>query len=85
MGKRAWRVALAAMRSRKWLLACRRPADGAQHALARIFVADGILGAFVEHHQDVAAVGQLHVHGGFGREGVGIAVEVRLKDDAVDR
>ena len=52
-------------------------------ALARVLVADGILGALVEHHQDVAAEGELDVDGGFGREGVEVAIEVRLEDDAV--
>ena len=59
-----------------------RPADGAVHGLARIFVADGIFGALVEHHQDVAAEGELGVHGGFGREFVRVAVEVGLEDHA---
>ena len=43
----------------------------------------GILRAFVEHHQDVAAEGQLRVHGGFRREGVQVAVQVRLEDHAL--
>ena len=53
------------------------------HAFAGVLVADGVLGALVEHHEDVAAVGELRVHGGFGSEGVEVAVEVRLEDHAL--
>ena len=47
---------------------------------AGVLVADRVLGAFVEHHQDVAAEGELHVDGRFRREGVQVAVEVRLEN-----
>ena len=50
---------------------------------ARVFVADRIRRALVEHHHDVAAEGQLHVDGRFRRELVGVAVQMRLEDDAV--
>ena len=60
-----------------------RPAHGAMHAFTGVFVADRILGALVEHHEDVAAEGELGIDGGFGREGVGAAIEVRLKGDAM--
>ncbi len=60
-----------------------RPADGAVHAFAGVLMADGVLGAFVKRHEDVAAEGELGIHGGFGSEGVQIAIEVRLKDDAL--
>ena len=59
-----------------------RPAHGAVHALAGVLVADGILGTLVEHHQDVAAEGQLRFDGGFGREVVGVAIQVGLKHHA---
>ncbi len=46
-------------------------------------MADGVFGAFIERHEDVAAEGKLGIHGGFGGEGVEIAIEVRLEDDAL--
>src|ERR1051326_2978685 len=42
-------------------------------------MADRILSAFVEHHENVAAEGQLRIHRGFRGEGVEIAIQVRLK------
>jgi len=49
----------------------------------RDFVADRPGRAFIEHHHDVACKRELHVHGGFGSEAVGIAVQVRLEGDAL--
>ena len=60
-----------------------RPPDGALHGRARVFVADGILGALVQHHQDVAAKSQLRFDSGLGRELVGVAVQVGLKHHAL--
>jgi len=58
------------------------PADRASHGFPGVFVADGVLGALVEDHEDVAPEGELDVDGGFGGEGVGGAVKVGLKGDA---
>jgi len=53
------------------------------HALSRILVADRVLRAFIERHQDVAAEGKLHIDGGFRRERVEIAIEMRPEHHAV--
>jgi len=60
-----------------------RPPDGALHALARILAADRVLRAFVERHQDIAAVSQLHIHRGFRSKRVQIAVQMRPEYHAV--
>ncbi len=52
------------------------PAQRTMHGLTRVLVADRVLGALVERHEDVAAEGELDVHGRFGRERVRIAIEV---------
>ena len=65
------------------LVAPAAPSAPCAACFAGVFVADWILGALVEHHQDVAAEGQLHVDGGFGRERVQVAVQMRLEDDAL--
>ena len=62
-----------------------RPADRPVHRHPRGFVAHGIRRAFVEHHHDVAAEGELHIDGRCGREPVRIAVEMRLESDAFFR
>ena len=49
--------------------------------LARL-VRRRVLQALVEHHHDVAAEGELHIHGGFRGEHVQIAVQVRPEQDA---
>jgi len=82
MGKSACRVGLSAMRAGN-ARRLPRPPDGAMHALERIVVADRILRAFIKRHQDVAAVGQLHIDGGFRSEGVEIAIEMRPEYHAV--
>ena len=51
--------------------------------LPGVLVADRVGWAFVEHHHNVAAQGQLGVHGRFRREGVRVAVQVGLKDHPV--
>ncbi len=58
------------------------PADRAVHGDARRFVADGIRGAFIEDHHDVASKSQLDIDGGFRREAVSVAVQMRLEGDA---
>src|SRR5439155_23157295 len=60
-----------------------RPAHGTFHRLTRVLVADGVFGALVERHENIAAEGKLRVDGGFGSEGVEVAVQVRAEDDAV--
>ena len=60
-----------------------RPAHRPPHGLARVLVADRILRTLVERHENVAAKGELDVHGGFRREGVRIAIEVRSEHHAL--
>ena len=83
MGNSAWRVGDLGHPPAVMLVGLARPAHGALHALARVLVADRIFGTFVEHHADVAAEGQLRVDRGFRREGVQVAVQVRLEDHAL--
>lgn len=59
------------------------PADGKLHALAGAFVGGGVFGAFVEHHQDVAAESELDVDGRFRGEEVAVAVEMAGEFDAL--
>ena len=59
-----------------------RPAHGPVHGLIGGFVAGRILQALVERHHDVAAERELHIHGGFGREQVRVAVQVRAEQHA---
>ena len=65
------------------LVGLARPAHGPLHRFAGVFVADGILGTFVEGHQNIAAEGKLRVDGRFRGEGVQIAVEMRAEHHAV--
>jgi len=59
---------------------CRpRPAQRALHRLPRLRVPRRILQALVQHHHNVAPERQLHVHGGFRREQVRVAVQVRAE------
>ena len=83
MGNRAWRVGHFGDAAQEMAVRLRRPAHRALHALPRVLVAHRVLGALVEHHLDVAAVGQLHVHDGFRREGVAVAVQVGIEHHAV--
>ena len=59
------------------------PTHRALHRCARVLVAHRVLRAFVEHHHDVAAESQLHVDGRFRREHVPVAIQMRLKRDAL--
>ena len=60
-----------------------RPPDRPAHGLSSIFVADGVFGAFVERHQNIAAECELHVNGRLGSEGMSVTVQVRMEHDAL--
>jgi hypothetical protein len=59
-----------------------RPAHRAAHGLIRGFVAGGIFQTFIQRHHDVAPERQLNIHGGFGREQVRVAIQMRAEQDA---
>src|SRR3954464_12389952 len=65
------------------LIAGAGPTSGPASCLAGILVADRILRALVENHEDVAAECKLHIDRGFRGEGVGVTVQVRVKDDSL--
>ena len=62
-----------------------RPADGTLHGFLRGLMSGGIGEAFVEDHHDVASERKLDIDGAFGREHVGVAVEMRTEEDAFFR
>ena len=59
------------------------PAHGHLHRFPRRLARARIVRALVEHHHDVAAERQLHIHRRFRREQVLVAVEVRTKHHAL--
>ena len=60
-----------------------RPAHGPLHRLVRGFVASGVGEALVQRHHDVAAQGELDVDGGFRREQMRVAIQVRAEEHAL--
>ena len=84
MGNSAWPVRPSSRHAARVVGAgLARPAHGAAHGFAGVLVAHRVFRAFVERHEDVASEIQLGVHGGFRREGVQIAIEVRLEHHAL--
>src|SRR5437867_811212 len=59
------------------------PADRPPHRLSSEFVTNGVPRALVERHEDVAAEGELDIHGRFRRERVRVAVEMRIEHHAL--
>ena len=62
-----------------------RPRYGELHRSPGGFVRGGIRQAFVQDHHDVAPEGHLHIHGGFRREQMRVAIQVRAEEHAFIR
>ncbi len=59
------------------------PAHRPLHGFPRILMAHRILRALIQHHHDVAAQRELHIHRGGRGEQMLIAIQVRLEPHAV--